>query len=239
MPDLWIGPIAVNGYTCAGFASAFFTLINIILIPFLFRDIPHKAKEGKERVMAPPMTRSELFNMVGVMWIFFVILSSFSVFETITGPLTQDYFGWGDTKNGLLIFSAGIFSVLVFFGLGIVTKKVKPDDRVMILFGLLCLLLSNLFMTPWWGTSGLHLWQIIVGTLWVGLGYPVASAITYALFSKVIHPVAQGDKMGYLTACGSLSRMLGPIWATAIYMSSLPVPKCTQPNNATIANATR
>ena len=233
---LHIGPIFVNGYTMAGFASAFFTLINIVLIPLLFRDIPHKAAQGKDRIRAPPMTRSELFAMVSVMWIFFVILSSFSIFETITGPMMQDYFGWGSTRNGILIFAAGGFSVLVFLGLGIVTKKAKVDDRWLIAFGVACLLASNLFMTPYWGSSGLGIWQIYIGSVWVGLGYPVASAITYALFSKVIHPVAQGDKMGYLTAVGSLARMLGPIWATALYMSSLPVPRCLEPVNGTDVN---
>jgi hypothetical protein len=59
-----------------------------------------------------------------------------------------------------------------------------------------------------------------------------------AFCSKVIHPVAQGDKMGYLTACGSLSRMVGPMWATALYMSSLPNLQCTLPTNATLANYT-
>ncbi len=75
--------------------------------------------------MAPPMTFKEGLAMSVVMWIFFAILTSFSIFETITGPLTQDFFGWGDTKNGLLIFVAGLFSVVVFIVLGVVTKKVK------------------------------------------------------------------------------------------------------------------
>ena len=97
---------------------------------------------------------------------------------------------------------------------------------------------SNIVIIPFWGTRGLGLWQLILSSFFVALGYPVASAITYALFSKVIHPVAQGDKMGYLTACGSLSRMVGPIWATALYMSSLPNVACLQPSNATIANLT-
>ncbi len=238
MPNYHWGPIAINGYTCAGFASAFFTLLNMILVPLLFRDIPHKSAQGAARPKAPPMTRGELVPMLSVMWVFFVILTSFSVFETITGPLTQDFFGWGDTKNGLLIFAAGLFSVVVFIVLGIVTTKVKMDDRVMVLFGCVAMFFSNIVVVPYWGTQGLGLWQLIVSSVLIGLGYPVASAITYALFSKVIHPMAQGDKMGYLTACGSLARMLGPIWATALYMSSLPVPTCIIPTNSTLANMT-
>lgn len=109
---------------------------------------------------------------------------------------------------------------------------------------------SNQFFS---GTDGLHIWQIILASVFVALGYPVASAIAYALFSKVIAPLAQGDKMGYLTAgvhalsrililtfssclmpCfffvfflvgGSLARMIGPIWATALFdLGHIPSP---------------
>ena len=47
-PTLHVGPIAVNGYTMAGFASGLFTVINIVIIPLLFRDIPHKSRQGAE-----------------------------------------------------------------------------------------------------------------------------------------------------------------------------------------------
>jgi MFS transporter, ceroid-lipofuscinosis neuronal protein 7 len=36
----------------------------------------------------------------------------------------------------------------------------------------------------------------------------------FAIYSKVLNPKFQGTKMGWLTAGGSLARMLGPIWAT-------------------------
>jgi MFS family permease len=42
MGDYRWGPIAINGYTTAGFASALFSLINMVLIPIMFRDIAHK-----------------------------------------------------------------------------------------------------------------------------------------------------------------------------------------------------
>ncbi len=43
MGDYHLGPIAINGYTTAGFVSALFSLVNLILIPIMFRDIPHKS----------------------------------------------------------------------------------------------------------------------------------------------------------------------------------------------------
>ncbi len=64
------------------------------------------------------MKAREFIAMVLVMWVFFVILTGFSLFETITGPLTQFFFGWTDKLNGVLIFASGLLSVFVFIALG-------------------------------------------------------------------------------------------------------------------------
>jgi hypothetical protein len=58
----------------------------------------------------------------------------------------------------------------------------QVDDRVLILGGLLFMLGSNIVIIPFWGSKGLGLWQLILSSLFIAVGYPVASAITYALF---------------------------------------------------------
>lgn len=108
--------------------------------------------------------------------------------------------------NGLLILGSGLLSVVTFFLLGLLNKRYAFDDRKMVVFGLVWMFLSNMASIPYWGTDGLHLYQIILSAVCVAFGYPVASAICYALYSKVIAPVAQGDKMGYLTAGGSAGK---------------------------------
>lgn len=219
------GPFTIDGYTLAGSASGVLAVLNLILIALFFHDIPHKIK-GPARVRAPPMTRFELGSMLLVMWIFFVIMTGFSIFETVTGPMTQYYFGWTDHLNGLLILAAGLLSVGTFVVLGLLNRKFKFDDRKLIVYGMVGMFLSNVSCIAFWHTAGLALSQLIVSSLCVAFAYPVASAICYALFSKVIAPVAQGDKMGYLTAGGSLARMLGPVWAVALFdLSPIPVPE--------------
>jgi ceroid-lipofuscinosis MFS transporter 7 len=51
----------------------------------------------------------------------------------------------------------------------------------------------------------------------IGIGYPISSAYMFSIYSKVLNPAFQGTKMGYLTAGGSLARMLGPLWAVMAY----------------------
>lgn len=54
---------------------------------------------------------------------------------------------------------------------------------------------------------------IVIGTI----GYPFCVGITQALFSKILGPRPQGIWMGVLSAFGSLSRVLGPIFVSYIY----------------------
>lgn len=75
---------------------------------------------------------------------------------------------------------------------------------------------------PWeFGWCGqvpqVRLFQFILGTFFIAIGYPICNAQTYSLFSKVLGPQPQGLWMGILTACGSLARTLGPIFVAQVY----------------------
>jgi len=59
--------------------------------------------------------------------------------------------------------------------------------------------------------------QFFFAAVMIGIGYPIASAYMFAIYSKVLNPAFQGTKMGYLTAGGSLARMVGPLYAVTAY----------------------
>ncbi|XP_070197543.1 major facilitator superfamily domain-containing protein 8-like isoform X2 [Littorina saxatilis] len=75
---------------------------------------------------------------------------------------------------------------------------------------------------PWnFGWCGqvpkVRLFQFILGTAFIAIGYPTCNVMTYTLYSKVLGPQPQGLWMGFITACGSLARTLGPIFVAQIY----------------------
>lgn len=71
---------------------------------------------------------------------------------------------------------------------------------------------------PWCeNTPQLALPQLAVAYLIIILGYPVAQSLCQATFSKMLGPKPQGLWMGILTAVGSLSRILGPIFVSYVY----------------------
>ncbi|XP_060589826.1 major facilitator superfamily domain-containing protein 8-like [Ruditapes philippinarum] len=66
-------------------------------------------------------------------------------------------------------------------------------------------------------TPATTLWQYLLGTFFISIGYPACSVISYTIFSKVLGPKPQGLWMGWLTAAGSLARTLGPVFVSQVY----------------------
>lgn len=65
--------------------------------------------------------------------------------------------------------------------------------------------------------SALTIWQLFGAIVLGTIGYPYAVAITQSIFSKIIGPRPQGLWMGLLSAFGSFSRILGPLFVSYIY----------------------
>ena len=68
----------------------------------------------------------------------------------------------------------------------------------------------------------LQLWQFILGSLFMGVGFPIAQVMSYAIYSKLLGPFPQGTMMGILTAAGSIARSIGPIFVSYVYTHTGP-----------------
>lgn len=66
-------------------------------------------------------------------------------------------------------------------------------------------------------TPVVFLWQFLLGTFFVAVGYPTCNVMSYTIYSKILGPKHQGIWMGWLTAAGSLARTLGPVFVSQIY----------------------
>ncbi|KAK3100140.1 hypothetical protein FSP39_015244 [Pinctada imbricata] len=71
-------------------------------------------------------------------------------------------------------------------------------------------------------TPVVRLWQFLLGTFLICVGYPTCNVMSYTLFSKILGPKPQGTWMGWLTASGSLARTIGPIFVSQVYNSYGP-----------------
>ncbi|XP_077984714.1 major facilitator superfamily domain-containing protein 8-like [Glandiceps talaboti] len=71
-------------------------------------------------------------------------------------------------------------------------------------------------------THKIYLSQYLVAITFVFVGYPVSIVMNFTIFSKILGPKPQGLYMGFITAAGSLARILGPIFAGQFYANFGP-----------------
>ncbi|KAK5574920.1 hypothetical protein RB653_010174 [Dictyostelium firmibasis] len=230
-----IGQMVVNKYTAPGYLSIILAILNIILVLVLFKD----ARDLEKRNLKTPETtgllsinndnssnkEQKLKPIVLSIFLFMVVITIFAVFETVLTLMTLQYYNWGSTENYIILGSSGIISVAIFIAISSPVIK-KFDDRKTALFGFTSLLIALVLLInyniPIGSRMILPKWQFFIGSVFVSIGYPIASSLVYAIFSKVLNPNShtQGTKMGWLTAGGSLARMVGPLWSQEIWTAT-------------------
>jgi MFS transporter, ceroid-lipofuscinosis neuronal protein 7 len=62
-----------------------------------------------------------------------------------------------------------------------------------------------------------QLWQFILASIVISIGFSICNVICYSIFSKKLGDRPQGTMMGIFTSAGSLARAFGPISVGFIY----------------------
>jgi len=98
----------------------------------MFMMVIGDTKRGRWRVrQTVPYDR---VAVTACMYIFFCVTSSFSVFETIGSPFTNDNLGWGVEQNSLF-FTLAALATVVFF-IAVKPMAARIGDRWTLLSGL-------------------------------------------------------------------------------------------------------
>jgi len=185
----------------------------VLLVLFLLNNT---ASRGKVKIS---FTSSDepLAPIFVCLFLFFAAVSVFAIFETDFTILSKRDFDWGASKNSIYFLIAAILSTAVY--IAIATPRFKHLDEkkativgfILLIFGMLCFIVYKDLVHL---EDSLTLYQLIVGGVLFSIGYPIASTYLFGLYAKILNPTVQGSKMGWITAAGSLARMLGPIWAS-------------------------
>ena len=86
------------------------------------------------------------------------------------------------------------------------TTTVDPDDKGCPLDYQWC------YYTP-----RVQLWQYIMASVIITIGFSICNVICYSIFSKKLGDRPQGTMMGIFTSAGSLARAFGPITVGFLY----------------------
>ncbi|KAK9398878.1 major facilitator superfamily domain-containing protein 8 [Crotalus adamanteus] len=212
--------LRVNMYTAPVLFGSVLGIINIVLIIAVFREhhvddmgqpqnsINTETEENND-VVQDNQQYIDHVAVVSTNFLFFIILFIFAVFETIATPLTMDMYAWTRKKavfiNGLILGAVGVESVVVFLAVKELSKRI--GERAILYGGLVIILVGFFILLPWGNQFPNIQWADIRNN---------------STPRKIIGPKPQGIYMGWLTACGSGGRILGPVFVSQLYSSLGP-----------------
>ena len=207
-----------------------------------WQSTPTKAAAG----LGTPTTRMQTEAAAGggaVLWevwacilFFFVHFNGFAVQETITTPLVQDWFGWGEMHANLLFTGAGAANLLMAVLMAALTAPRAGgggqlvEDRVLLVISLVLSVAGWVLMVPPDAVGGppMGLPQFFVAFALVTVSFPVGRGVCLAMVGKLLGKQPQGGWMGLMFAFGSVARMAGPFWA--VHGFSPWGPRCSRLN---------
>jgi MFS family permease len=205
--DLATADLATPGLVAAGLSFAAFLGVLLILPESLAAG---RAGEARSRltVLRGALARPVLARLLAV---FFLVILAFSGMETTFAWWAIGQFGWGPRPIGFVFFYVGLLSALMQGGLiGVLTRRLG-EERLM-LGGLAAIAVGLVLLAL---TRQLPLLIVAMTALALGMGAMQPSL--NSLISRRAGADEQGEVMGLAQSVGSLSRVLGPLVAGALF----------------------
>mmetsp|Transcript_28420 Transcript_28420/g.59739 ORF Transcript_28420/g.59739 Transcript_28420/m.59739 type:complete len:577 (+) Transcript_28420:181-1911(+) len=201
---------------------------------------------GKVCEGVPASTKGEREEQGAVLGIwscivfFFVHFNGFAVQETITTPLVQDWFEWGEVSANLLFVFAGVTNLVCAMLLSylsaprdynaraseaasrfsgdseadVVFREPRVGDRQLLFVSFVVASAGWLAMIP---IGEPKVPQFFVAFTLVTVAFPFGRGLCLAMISKLLGDEPQGGWMGIVFAVGAIARVAGPFWAVHGY----------------------
>jgi DHA1 family tetracycline resistance protein-like MFS transporter len=205
--DLATADLRTPGLIAAGLSVAAFLGV-ILLLPESLAPGQATASHGRIAAARGALARPLLARLLAV---FFLAILAFSGMETTFAWWAIAQFGWGPRSIGFVFFYVGLLSALMQGVLiGPLTKRFG-EERLML--GGLGAIALGLLVLPF--ARGLPVLAVALTALSLGMGAMQPSL--NSLISRRAGADQQGEVMGVAQSVGSLSRVLGPLIAGALF----------------------
>jgi len=221
IPSFSMGFVTVDEKNIPALFSVVLLLITCVVVACFFEN---KSTDGKkENEIVTKITKNETPMHLIICFIigYFFLSSILSVYETLSIPITQDNYGWGISINGYLWTGIALHSALGLIALAFIKRYISEIfieiTSLTMLVGALLIIGFRYNTDLAFGSHHLPLWRFLLGTALVAIMYPIHDTIYPTLFSMTLGSSKQGLYFGCFRSAGSLSRILGPIWGTALY----------------------
>src|SRR3954454_8044636 len=205
--DVATADLATPCLIAAGLSFAAFLGV-VLLLPESLAQPVQATRRGRIAAAQAALSHPGLGRLLLV---FFLVILAFSGMETVFAWWAIAQFGWGPRPTGFVFFCVGVLSAAMQGGLiGPLTPRFGQERLMLTGLGLIAL---GLLLMPF--AANVPLLLVAVSGLALGMGLMQPSI--NSLISRRAGAERQGEVMGVAQSIGSLSRVLGPIIAGALF----------------------
>ena len=225
--------LAILGLTGPGWIAAGLSGANFILAYSILAE-SHKpdSDQVRQRPHLEQWVHTLARSKVGLLvLIFFLATFCFSCFEVTLALLVQDNFKLdleqaGKIAAGLFVYCGLIGAFVQGGAIGRLVKKFGEPRLIMaslVVTGAALLMMPFMKGTPefswtiFFHAAGWPWLKLLIALTLLAIGTSLARPPIFGMLSNLTPPEEQGATIGVAQACGSLARILGPIFATALY----------------------
>lgn len=196
-----------------GLIACALSLTALLGVVFLLKEslragALERPRRGRIRLLRDALGRKVLARLLVI---FFLTILAFAGMESTFALWAMAQFGWGPAQTGYLFTYVGLLSAVMQGGLiGRLTARFGEEK---LLIAGLAAIAAGLLVLPL--ARGLPVLVVSVSALALGMGAMQPSL--NSLISRRAGSDEQGEVMGVAQSVGSLSRVLGPLLAGALF----------------------
>jgi multidrug resistance protein len=201
------------GYAAPAWFASGISLLNFLAALKLLPEsrpshLATQPREGRTEVFRRALTRPQLPL---VLLVFFLVITSFSSFESMFALFSERQFGFTAATIGYMFAWIGI--VLTAVQGGLVGKVVPRFGEHRVVPAALMLLAAGLAAIPL--SPNVPALAAAVALLAIGIGFNSPSLLS--AISQLADPRDQGSTLGISQSLGSLARIVGPMWGGWVF----------------------
>ena len=206
--DIATADLEAPGLIAAGLSFAAFLGVVLFLPESLPAATRARPSRSRTAVLYAVLDRPVLVRLLAV---FLLVILAFAGMESTFALWAMRQYGWGPAQIGYVFTYVGLLSAAMQGGLiGPLTRRFGEERLMMSGLGLIAL---GLLVLPFAGT--LPPLVLAVSALAIGMGAMQPSL--NSLISRRAGAEEQGEIMGLSQSVGSLSRVMGPVIAGALF----------------------
>jgi MFS family permease len=196
------------GLLACGLSAIAFLGVVLVLKESLPAGLPERPRKSRVAALRDALGRKTLARLIVV---FFLAILAFAGMEATFALWAMAQFGWGPAQIGYIFTYVGLLSAVMQGGL-IGRLTARFGEEKLLITGLSSIALGLLTIT-----AARDLPILVIAVSFLALGMGAMQPSLNSLISRRAGAEEQGEVMGVAQSVASLSRVLGPLLAGALF----------------------